>query len=80
MHNSMTYDGELSLVNNLPMRRSMKGNEKLEKVEASLAKARALIKEALLSTNHSVPLEDSEYIPQGEIYRNAFAFHRYVLT
>ncbi|PNX83521.1 putative glycosyltransferase [Trifolium pratense] len=57
------------------------GDGNLEKVEASLAKARTLIKQALLRTNDIVPLEDShDYIPQGDIYRNAFAFHRnYVL-
>jgi hypothetical protein len=56
----------------------MQGDGNLEKVEASLAKARGLIKQALLRTNDIVPLEDShDYIPQGDIYRNAFAFHRY---
>ncbi|WJX32777.1 hypothetical protein P8452_21064 [Trifolium repens] len=65
------------LVNNLPIRRSMQGDGNLEKVEASLAKARELIKQALLRTNDIVSLEDShDYIPQGDIYRNAFAFHR----
>jgi hypothetical protein len=58
----------------------MQGDGNLEKVEASLAKARALIKQALLRTNNVVSLEDShDYIPQGDIYRNAFAFHRYDL-
>ncbi|WJX93787.1 hypothetical protein P8452_75277 [Trifolium repens] len=68
------YNG---LVNKFPVRRSMQGDGNLEKVEASLAKARALIKQALLRTNNVVSLEDShDYIPQGDIYRNAFAFHR----
>jgi hypothetical protein len=68
------------LDNKLPIRRSMQGDGNLEKVEASLAKARALIKQALLRTNDVVSLEDShDYIPQGDIYRNAFAFHRYDL-
>ncbi|PNX63717.1 putative glycosyltransferase, partial [Trifolium pratense] len=54
----------------------MQGVGNLEKVEESLAKARALIKQALLRTNDIVPLEDShDYTPQGDIYRNAFAFH-----
>jgi hypothetical protein len=66
------------LDNKLPIRRSMQGDGNLEKVEASLAKARGLIKQALLRTNDIVPLEDShDYIPHGDIYRNAFAFHRY---
>lgn len=77
----MAYNGELNLVNKLPIRRSMQGDRNLEKVEASLAKARALIKQALLRTNDTVlPLEDThdyDYVPQGDIYRNAFAFHRY---
>lgn len=59
----------------------MQGGRNLEKVEASLAKARASIKQALLRINDTLPLEDShDYIPQGDIYRNAFAFHRYVFS
>ncbi|RHN68970.1 hypothetical protein MtrunA17_Chr3g0119731 [Medicago truncatula] len=74
----MANNGELNLDNKLPIRRSMQGDKNLEKVEGSLAKARALIKQALLRTNDTVvPLEDShDYVPQGHIYRNAFAFHR----
>jgi hypothetical protein len=74
----MAYNGELNLGNKLPIRRSMQGDRNLEKVEGTLAKARALIKQALLRTNDTVlPLEDShDYVPQGDIYRNAFAFHR----
>ncbi|XP_003601437.3 probable glycosyltransferase At3g07620 [Medicago truncatula] len=77
-YNSMANNGELNLDNKLPIRRSMQGDKNLEKVEGSLAKARALIKQALLRTNDTVvPLEDShDYVPQGHIYRNAFAFHR----
>ncbi|XP_045803528.1 probable glycosyltransferase At3g07620 [Trifolium pratense] len=74
IYKPMVYNG---LVNKLPVRRSMQGVGNLEKVEESLAKARALIKQALLRTNDIVPLEDShDYTPQGDIYRNAFAFHR----
>ncbi|KAK7393811.1 hypothetical protein VNO78_22375 [Psophocarpus tetragonolobus] len=70
--------GELSFVNKLVIQREIQGDRKLRKVEASLAKARALIKEALVRTNATVLQEDtsSDYIPHGDIYRNAFAFHR----
>lgn len=71
----MSYNREL---HKLSKRISIQGDENLKKVEASLAKARALIKQALLKTNDIVPIEDShDYVPQGDIYRNAFAFHRY---
>ncbi|KAL5794372.1 hypothetical protein ACOSP7_002966 [Xanthoceras sorbifolium] len=52
-------------------------DEKLEKVEAGLARARALIREAALNPNGTSPLpSSSSYVPQGYIYRNAHAFHR----
>ncbi|XP_020224386.1 probable glycosyltransferase At3g07620 [Cajanus cajan] len=67
----------LNIVNRLQVERAIQGDRKLEKVEASLAKARSLIKEALLRTKATVPQEDThDYIPQGDIYRNAAAFHR----
>ncbi|CAK8566967.1 unnamed protein product [Lathyrus sativus] len=73
-HKTMSYDREL---HKLSTRISIQGDGNLEKVEASLAKARALIKQALLRTNDIVPIEDShDYVPQGNIYINAFAFHR----
>lgn len=54
-------------------------DEKLEKVETSLARARALIREAILNTptNTSHHLQDSDYVPEGNIYKNPHAFHRY---
>lgn len=71
----MSYDREL---HKLSTRIAIQSDENLEKVEASLAKARALIKQALLRTNDIVPIEEShDYVPQGDIYKNAFAFHRY---
>lgn len=74
----MANNGELNFVKDeLATKRSMQEGSKLNKVEANLAKARALIREAMRS-NVTVPPEDNtEYIPQGHIYRNAFAFHRY---
>ena len=55
-------------------------DEKLERLEAGLASARALIREAMAkSKNRTSDLEDADYIPHGEIYRNAYAFHWYHL-
>ncbi|XP_061355409.1 probable glycosyltransferase At3g07620 [Gastrolobium bilobum] len=70
----LTKNGEAARESYLVSR--IRGNRKLEKVEASLAKARALIREASLRTNDTVPPEDTDYVPHGDIYRNAFAFHR----
>ncbi|KFK38225.1 hypothetical protein AALP_AA3G084800 [Arabis alpina] len=52
-----------------------------EKVEAELATARALIREAQLNPNSTLssPLKDKDYVPNGDIYRNPYAFHRYLL-
>ncbi|KAI5340002.1 hypothetical protein L3X38_019276 [Prunus dulcis] len=52
-----------------------KGDVNLERLEAGLATARALIREATSKFNHTA-LEDADYVPQGDIYRNAYAFHR----
>ncbi|XVF71693.1 hypothetical protein PTKIN_Ptkin12aG0060500 [Pterospermum kingtungense] len=53
-------------------------DEKLEKVETSLARARAWIREAILNTPNSTSddRQDLDYVPQGNIYKNAHAFHR----
>ncbi|KAF5949044.1 hypothetical protein HYC85_015001 [Camellia sinensis] len=58
------------------LRRSKKSDAKLKRVEASLTRARALIRNAMINQNRSSPLQDSDYIPNGDIYRNAYAFHR----
>lgn len=50
---------------------------KLEMVEARLLKAREAIKEAARNRNLTSRHEDPDYVPQGPIYRNANAFHRY---
>ncbi|KAL5976581.1 hypothetical protein ACLOJK_020914 [Asimina triloba] len=47
------------------------------KVEASLARARAAIRESSLGVNPtSSALTDPDYVPRGPMYRNAKAFHR----
>ncbi|GAV68431.1 Exostosin domain-containing protein [Cephalotus follicularis] len=48
----------------------------LEKIEASLAKARSSIKEAALIRNLTSIHKDQDYVPNGPMYRNANAFHR----
>lgn len=60
------------------LRRSKKKiDEKLGRVEAGLARARALIRDAMINQNSSSPLDgDSNYVPEGDVYRNAYAFRR----
>ncbi|KAK6259619.1 hypothetical protein SCA6_014093 [Theobroma cacao] len=62
--------------NDSVLKRVKPRDERLEKVEASLARARALIREAILNPNSTLDLQDLDYVPQGNIYRNAHAFHR----
>ncbi|XAR55228.1 Xylogalacturonan beta-1,3-xylosyltransferase, partial [Bertholletia excelsa] len=55
----------------------VKRGTKLEKLEATLAKARSAIREAAaLNKNMLSTYEDLYYVPRGPIYRNANAFHR----
>lgn len=70
-------DLERSYIGNSVLKTAkQKGDVNLEKLEAGLATARALIREATSKFNHTA-LEDADYVPQGDIYRNAYAFHRY---
>lgn len=61
-------------------RRGKEKDKKLEKIEAGLASARVLIKQTAASSslNHSrsSPLKDPDYVPHGDIYKNAYLFHR----
>uniref|UniRef100_A0A164WBD8 Exostosin GT47 domain-containing protein n=1 Tax=Daucus carota subsp. sativus TaxID=79200 RepID=A0A164WBD8_DAUCS len=61
------------------LRRGKTRDEKLEKIESGLARARALIKQAAasrLNRSRSSPLKDPDYVPHGDIYKNAYLFHR----
>ncbi|KMT06579.1 hypothetical protein BVRB_7g157490 isoform B [Beta vulgaris subsp. vulgaris] len=55
-----------------------KKDQKVEIIEVTLGRARSLIKEAIQSRNTSnLFVEDQvDYVPHGNIYKNAFAFHR----
>ncbi|XP_059663950.1 probable glycosyltransferase At3g07620 [Cornus florida] len=58
------------------VKKAKKRDGKLERVEAGLARARSLIRDAMINQSRSSPLKDADYVPQGDIYRNAYAFHR----
>ncbi|GFP84901.1 probable glycosyltransferase at3g07620 [Phtheirospermum japonicum] len=60
-------------------RKKEERDEMVAKVEASLARARMLIKDAVIKSQNSTPpkfTEDVNYVPRGEIYRNAHVFQR----
>lgn len=59
---------------------AVKKYNKLERVEASLVRARSSIREAALVRNLTSVHQDPDYVPRGPIYRNANAFHRYKST
>ncbi|KAD0157052.1 hypothetical protein E3N88_44701 [Mikania micrantha] len=60
------------------MRRNKKRDEKLQKVESELAGARVSIRDSGRNRNSSLssPLYDPDYVPNGNIYRNPYLFHR----
>ncbi|GKB82380.1 probable glycosyltransferase, partial [Tanacetum coccineum] len=60
------------------LRRKMKTrDEKLEKVEAELRRARVLIRDAGTNPSRSFSsFDDPDYVPTGSIYRNPEMFHR----
>ncbi|KAL9384608.1 hypothetical protein Peur_021618 [Populus x canadensis] len=69
--------GKVSKEKYVLMRGGNRSDAKLERVEAGLAMARALIREAAEDNNCTSSLHDDlDYIPRGYIYRNACAFHR----
>ncbi|PON88004.1 Exostosin-like [Trema orientale] len=64
--------------NSVLVNRTRHRDERLERLEADLATARALIREAMtkkLMSQTILPLEDTDYVPQGDIYKNPYAFH-----
>ena len=48
---------------------------RLERIEYDLAKARAAIREAVVSKIFKSEKNES-FVPRGPIYRNAYAFHQ----
>ncbi|KAK6141271.1 hypothetical protein DH2020_024987 [Rehmannia glutinosa] len=65
-------------LNQETMSRSGKDKDKkMARIEAGLARARSWIKDAINKSRDSLPLtEDLDYVPHGEIYRNAYVFQR----
>lgn len=59
------------------MRRGAERDENMVKIEADLATARALIRDAIFNSRDSPPLAQGvDYFPRGEIYRNSYVFQR----
>ncbi|KAG0467158.1 hypothetical protein HPP92_018738 [Vanilla planifolia] len=50
-------------------------NDKLERLESNLARARAAIRAVAQSPNKTFAI-DKDYVPVGPVYRNPYAFHR----
>jgi hypothetical protein len=58
-----------------------KGSSRLKRIEATLGKARFYIREAGEVRNFTTTSADpEEYVPEGPIYKNPNAFHRYFLS
>ncbi|KAL6284845.1 hypothetical protein ACE6H2_015774 [Prunus campanulata] len=55
---------------------SSSSSSQLEKLEASLGRARSSIREAAKVRNKTSTHQDPDYVPRGPIYRNSNAFHR----
>ncbi|KAA8524907.1 hypothetical protein F0562_011330 [Nyssa sinensis] len=58
------------------LKRGKKRDGKVERLEAGLGRARALIRDTMINGSRWSPLEDVDYVPKGDIYRNPYAFHR----
>ncbi|CAA3012372.1 Hypothetical predicted protein [Olea europaea subsp. europaea] len=59
------------------LRSGKKRDEKMEKIESDLVRVRELIKEAIVnSRNSTLFVEDEDYVPKGQIYRNPYVFQR----
>ncbi|XP_042486506.1 probable glycosyltransferase At5g20260 isoform X2 [Macadamia integrifolia] len=54
---------------------NIKVKSSLEKVEESLARSRAAIRQAITSRNYTSNREE-QFIPKGSIYRNPYGFHQ----
>nr|GMD35211.1 probable glycosyltransferase At3g07620 [Ipomoea batatas] len=64
------------------LRRGKEKDKKLERIEAELTRARALIKDAIVNGNngsHVVQDEDDNFVLRGNIYRNPYAFQSVVM-
>lgn len=53
----------------------MKNMTSLEKIEEGLARARALIQQAIRSKKYTTTMKQS-FVPKGSIYLNPHAFHQ----
>lgn len=65
--------------NSVSPKKNKQRDEKLDRLEAFLARARALIKQAALSNRISTSsqIENKDYVSHGGIYRNAYTFQQY---
>ncbi|VVA37170.1 PREDICTED: probable glycosyltransferase [Prunus dulcis] len=54
----------------------MRSSSQLDRLEASLGRARSSIREAAKVRNKTSTHQDPDYVPRGPIYRNPNAFHR----